>query len=82
MAFSIKDENTDRVVRELAGLLGESYTRTVFIATQEKLDQLKSLSAKAKRERKKKMQAFLDSRKPMVVEGWDQKKVADELWEL
>lgn len=39
---------------------------------------------KAKEERNRKFQAFLDSRKDLKIDNtdWDQKKVCDELWEM
>ncbi len=40
MSLNIKDEETHRLVRELAHLTGESQTRAVMIAVRERLDRL------------------------------------------
>ncbi|MCH7942513.1 MAG: type II toxin-antitoxin system VapB family antitoxin, partial [Proteobacteria bacterium] len=37
MALNIKDPEADRLARELAGLTGETITRTVTIALRERL---------------------------------------------
>jgi antitoxin VapB len=38
MALSIKDEETDRLVRKLAGQAGLSYTAAIRLAVQNELD--------------------------------------------
>ena len=81
MAFSIKDEETDRLVRALAELTGENYTRTVLGAVQEKLARLQKNSKQAKQARNQKMQEFLDSRRHITNKGWSQKRASDALWE-
>lgn len=40
MALNIKDESTDRLVRELAAETGESITTAVAIAARERLERL------------------------------------------
>jgi antitoxin VapB len=42
MSLNIKSEKTHRLVRELAGLTGESLTVAVTVAVQERLDRLRS----------------------------------------
>ena len=41
MALSIKDPETDRLARELAKLTGESMTRAIKIALQERLRRIR-----------------------------------------
>lgn len=43
MSLNIKDEETHRLVRELARLTGESQTAAVTIAVQERLDRLQAV---------------------------------------
>lgn len=40
MSLNIKDEETHRLVRELAQLTGESQTKAVAVAIRERLDRL------------------------------------------
>ncbi len=40
MSLNIKNEDTDRLVHELAGLTGESLTTAITIAVRERLDRL------------------------------------------
>ncbi|MCO5315075.1 MAG: type II toxin-antitoxin system VapB family antitoxin [Solirubrobacterales bacterium] len=47
MAFNIKDEETDRVVRELALATGESLTDAVGNAAREKLRRVRSRGDRA-----------------------------------
>jgi antitoxin VapB len=41
MSFSIKDSETDALVRQLAALTGESITQAVFQSVKERLERLK-----------------------------------------
>jgi antitoxin VapB len=41
MVFSIKDSETDALVRQLAALTGESITEAVFLSVKERLERLK-----------------------------------------
>lgn len=51
MALNIKDESTDRLVRELAAETGESLTTAVAIAARERLERLHgSVPAERRRE--------------------------------
>jgi antitoxin VapB len=43
MSLNIKDEETHRLVRELARLTGESQTNAVKVAIQERLDRLHAI---------------------------------------
>jgi antitoxin VapB len=43
MSLNIKDEETHRLVRELARLTGESQTNAVKVAIQERLDRLQAI---------------------------------------
>ena len=40
MAINIKDESTDRIVRDLAAATGESITEAIATAAKERLDRL------------------------------------------
>jgi antitoxin VapB len=40
MGLNIKNEETDRLVHELAGMTGESLTTAVTVAVRERLDRL------------------------------------------
>ena len=40
MAINIKDESTDRIVRDLASATGESITEAIATAAKERLDRL------------------------------------------
>ncbi|MFC5379546.1 type II toxin-antitoxin system VapB family antitoxin [Aquipuribacter nitratireducens] len=51
MPLSIKDPETDRLVRELAGVTGESITTAVARAVQERLDRVRASSRTADRRR-------------------------------
>jgi antitoxin VapB len=42
MVLSIKDSETDALVRQLATLTGESITEAVFVSVKERLERLKS----------------------------------------
>jgi antitoxin VapB len=41
MSLNIKNDDTHRLARELAGLTGESVTRAVTVAVRERLDRVK-----------------------------------------
>jgi antitoxin VapB len=41
MSLNLKDENTHRLVRELAALTGESMTAAVRVAVRERLERLR-----------------------------------------
>ena len=81
MAFSIKDTETDRLVRALAAITGENYTRTVCGAIQEKLARLQKSSKQSRVHRNRKLQTFLDARPKVRGKNWSQKKASDALWE-
>lgn len=47
MALNVKDEETDRLVRELAALTGESITVTIRTAVGARLDQVRRQKQRA-----------------------------------
>ncbi|HVA24380.1 MAG TPA: type II toxin-antitoxin system VapB family antitoxin [Chloroflexota bacterium] len=49
MALNIKDPETERLAAEVAGLAGESKTRAVRVALQERKQRLEILQPKGKR---------------------------------
>ena len=79
MALSIKDSETDALVRQLATLTGESITEAVFISVKERLERLKpknspyslaeELDAIARRCASL---PVLDSRSPEELIGYDE----------
>jgi antitoxin VapB len=79
MSLSIKDSQTDALVRQLAELTGESITEAVFISVKERLERLKpknspyslgqELDAIARRCASRSVQ---DSRLPEEVIGYDE----------
>jgi antitoxin VapB len=48
MALSIKDRETDRLIRELAELTGETMTEAVRVAVEKRLEQERVRRGKAK----------------------------------
>jgi hypothetical protein len=82
MALSIKDNETDLLVRRLAKVTGEDYTKTIKHAVWEKLTRLTQDEAPSdKKKRFEQLQAFLDARKPVPPKGYNHKKFTDALWE-
>lgn len=76
MALNIKDPQTDRLVRELAELTGESITVATRIAVEERLNSLRrrqrsssDLHGIIERGRTR---ATLDTRSPEEIIGYDQ----------
>jgi antitoxin VapB len=49
MALNIKDDNTDRLVRELAAETGENLTTAVSIAVRERLERLRGAVPRERR---------------------------------
>jgi antitoxin VapB len=50
MAFHIKDENADRLVRELASETGETITTAVTVAVHERLERLRRAASREQRQ--------------------------------
>jgi antitoxin VapB len=51
MALNIKDDGTDRLVRELAAVTGESLTVAVTIAVRERLERIRGAVPREQRAR-------------------------------
>lgn len=51
MALNIKDEGTDRLVRELAAETGETITTAVTVAVRERLERLRGAVPRERRQR-------------------------------
>jgi antitoxin VapB len=78
MALNIKDDGTDRLVRELAAETGETLTTAVTVAVRERLDRLRGA---APRERRAEVltniaersagRRVVDARSPDEVLGYD-----------
>ncbi len=82
MAFSIKDPEIDKNLRFLSSLTGESLTEAVGTAIIERIKKVNSEYIKTKNNRRKKLQEFLEKRKPASsTDQYNHKKMTDELWE-
>ena len=84
MSLSIKDSQTDALVRQLAALTGESITEAVFISVKERLERLtpknspyslaQELDAIAQRCASRTVQ---DSRSPEELIGYDEQGLSN-----
>lgn len=79
MALSIKDEEADRLARELARQTGESLTQVVIVSLRERLERLQkkqgpsSLVDEIERiGRRNAARQFLDHRSAEEILGYDQ----------
>jgi antitoxin VapB len=80
MALSIKDPDTDRLIRELAGLTGETMTEAVRVAVETRLrrERVRKGGAKGLAERLNEIALHcaslpvLDSRSPDEILGYDE----------
>ena len=79
MGLSIKNPETERLVRELAAQTGETVTRTITVAVQERLEALRQRGQGESRSRE--IDALvaqiadlpvLDSRSPEEILGYDE----------
>ena len=81
MALSIRDAETDRLARELAGLTGETMTQAIRTALEERLARERRARAAGDRERFERIVAVideyaalpvLDDRAPDEILGYDE----------
>ena len=81
MALSIRDGETDRLARELAGLTGETMTQAIRTALEERLARERRARAAGDRERFERIVAVideyaalpvLDDRAPDEILGYDE----------
>ena len=80
MAFSIKNEQTDRLARQLAAATGESLTEAVTVALEERLarERARALRRPGIGERLRRLAAdvsklpVLDDRTPEQIVGYDE----------
>ena len=76
MALNIKDPQTDRLVRELAELTGESITVATRTAVEERLNSLRRRQRSSSDLRgiieRGRTRAILDTRSPEEIIGYDQ----------
>lgn len=78
MAFNIKNEEADRLARDLISVTGESLTEAVAVAVRERLDRLRRASGGDKRARiERHVAAFaelpvLDRRSSEEILGYDE----------
>lgn len=79
MALNIKDPTTDRLVRELAAVTGESITTAVTVAVRERLERIGRMAPAEVRERELTRIALeaaalpvLDDRTPDEIIGYDE----------
>ena len=78
MALNIKNEETNRMVRELAALKGISLVVAVTQAVQEKLEREKASKGESRLERLKRITAITA---PLMNDGRTSKEVMDELYD-
>ncbi len=77
MALSIKSDEADRLARELAAATGESLTRAVVVALEERLDRQRVRQGQAMVPRLRRLQAqaaglqTLDARSADEIIGYD-----------
>lgn len=83
MALSIKDEQTDKLIRQLAEITGESYTRAIMQAVKERLARLSAPAKTEKAEMARKLEEFMANRPRRKFRGGKSlKQIRDELWGL
>jgi len=80
VALNIKDENADRLVRELAAETGESITMAVTVAVRERLERLRGAVPREQRLREIRRISALsaalpvfDGRSAEEIVGYDQR---------
>jgi len=78
MALNIKDEKTDRMVRELAALKGVSLVVAVSQAVQEKLEREKASKSESRLEWLERITAITA---PLMNDGRTTKELFDELYD-
>lgn len=78
MAFSIKNEDADRLARELAAATGESLTEAVLVALRERLQREEARGRVGAGDRLRRLAAevaelpVLDARPVEVILGYDE----------
>ena len=78
MALNIKNEETNRMVRELAALKGISLVVAVTQAVQEKLEREKTSKSESRLEWLKRITAITA---PLMNDGRTSKELMDELYD-
>lgn len=82
MAFSIKNDDADRLARELAGLTGESLTEAVLVSLRERLQREQSRRRVGAADRLRRLAAevatlpITDTRSPEEILGYDERGVS------
>ncbi|MGH9152583.1 MAG: type II toxin-antitoxin system VapB family antitoxin [Acidimicrobiales bacterium] len=78
MALSIKNDQADRLARELAATTGETLTDAVVTALRERLERVRTRQRVGVAERLRRLAAevatapVLDTRAPEVIVGYDE----------
>ena len=78
MAISIKNDEADRLARELSALTGETLTEAITRALRERLDRTRAHDAERMRRRLDRLRAqiaampVLDGRTPDEIIGYDE----------
>ena len=78
MSVNIKDEDTHRLIRELAKATGETMTAAVRISVEERLDRIRRHSPD---ERAARLLAIGRSTAPRLKEPWRSKEHGDLLYD-
>lgn len=82
MAFSIKNDDADRLARELAATTGESLTEAVLVALRERLQREASRRRVGAADRLRRLAAEVatlpvtDARSPEEILGYDERGVS------
>lgn len=78
MSLNIKDEETDRMVRELAALKGVSLVVAVSEAVKEKLERERAQNSKSRLAR---LREIVERTAPLMNDGRSSKELFDELYD-
>jgi antitoxin VapB len=79
MALSIKNDEADRLARDLAAVTGESLTEAVLVALQERLARERARRLPGVTDRLRRLQAevallpVIDARRPDDIVGYDER---------
>ena len=79
MSLNIKDPETERLARELAGKTGENLTVAVTIALKERLENLER--APGREGRLERLMKIVERTAPLMNDGRTTKELFDELYD-
>ncbi len=79
MALNLKNEETERLARELAARTGESLTVAVTVALQERLARREE--AERRSTRMERIEQIIERTAPLLNDGRSTKELFDELYD-